>query len=118
MKITLKASVKLGLALICFMLLGVYATTIREVVFKFPWGTPSKADKIKLLPGFKAEHLYSPSEAGNGSWVSMTFDDKGRMIASDQYGYLYRLTIPPVGSDTNTTKIAIEKLEIRAADDT
>jgi putative heme-binding domain-containing protein len=118
MNINLKASVKLGLALVCFMLLGIYATTIGGSVFKFPWGSNQKADHIKLLPGFKAEHLYSPSGAGNGSWVSMTFDDKGRMIASDQYGYLYRLTIPPVGADTNTTKIAVEKLEIMAADDT
>ena len=30
----------------------------------------------------------------------MAFDDKGRMITCDQYGYLYRITIPPVGSDT------------------
>ena len=51
-----------------------------------------KVEKLKLLPGFKAEHLYSPSESKNGSWVAMTFDDKGRMIACDQYGYLYRLT--------------------------
>ncbi len=54
----------------------------------------SKVDKLKLQPGFKAEHLYSPSENGQGSWVAMAFDDKGRMIASDQYGALYRITIP------------------------
>jgi hypothetical protein len=48
----------------------------------------------------------------------MTFDDKGRMITSDQYGYLYRLTIPPVGSDTTTTKISVEKLEIKVEGDT
>ena len=39
-----------------------------------------KIDKLKLPEGFKAEHLYSPSENEQGSWVSMTFDDKGRMI--------------------------------------
>ena len=44
----------------------------------------SKVDKIKLQPGFKAEHLYSPSENGQGSWVAMAFDDKGRLITSDQ----------------------------------
>jgi hypothetical protein len=43
----------------------------------------SKVDKLKLPEGFKAEHLYSPSEKMNGSWVSMAFDDKGRMITSD-----------------------------------
>ncbi len=42
----------------------------------------------------------------------MTFDDKGRMIVSDQYGYLYCITIPPVGSDTSKSKVKVEKLEI------
>lgn len=69
-----------------------------------------KIAKLKLQPGFKAEHLYSPSENGQGSWVSMTFDDKGRMIASDQYGILYRLTIPAIGQGT-TPKV--EKLLVQ-----
>ncbi|MFD2572709.1 heme-binding protein [Spirosoma soli] len=69
-----------------------------------------KIDKLKLLPGFKAEHLYSPSENGQGSWVSMTFDDKGRMITSDQYGFLYRLEMPPIGSGNQQPKI--EKLTV------
>ncbi|WP_128544567.1 c-type cytochrome [Larkinella soli] len=73
-----------------------------------------KIDKLKLQPGFKAEHLYSPSENGQGSWVAMTFDDKGRMITSDQYGFLYRLEMPPVGSGNQKPKI--EKLNIRLAD--
>ena len=68
-----------------------------------------KIAKLKLQPGFKAEHLYSPSESKEGSWVSMTFDDKGRMIASDQYGGLYRLQIPAIG--VGTTPV-IEKLSI------
>src|SRR5690606_41076477 len=62
-------------------------------------GDPNpKVDKLKLQPGFVAEHLYSPSENEQGSWVSMTFDDKGRLITSDQYGGLYRITIPEIGS--------------------
>lgn len=84
--------------------------------------TPKKEDpktqKLKLLAGFNAEHLYSPGENEQGSWVAMTFDDKGRMIACDQYGSLYRLTIPPVGSDTSKVKIKVEKLEIKIAGDT
>jgi putative heme-binding domain-containing protein len=77
-----------------------------------------KVEKLKLLTGFKAEHLYSPSENKNGSWVAMTFDTKGRMITSDQFGYLYRLTIPPIGSDSSKTKVIVEKLEIRVEGDT
>lgn len=70
----------------------------------------SKIDKLKLLPGFKAEHLYSPSDHKQGSWVAMTFDDKGRMITSDQYGFLYRLELPPAGSEGQQPKV--EKLKI------
>lgn len=73
-----------------------------------------KIAKLKLLPGFQAEHLYSPSEAGTGSWVAMTFDDKGRLITSDQYGSLYRLEVAPIGSDNLTPKI--EKLKIETGE--
>ena len=69
----------------------------------------SKIDKLKLPEGFKAEHLYSPSEESNGSWVSMTFDDKGRLITSDQYGGLFRLVLPPIGS---TEKPKVETLKV------
>lgn len=69
-----------------------------------------KIKKLRLSDGFKAEHLYSPSEADQGSWVAMTFDDKGRMITSDQYGSLYRLKIPPIGSASS--KPVVEKIKI------
>lgn len=58
-------------------------------------------DKLKLQEGFVAEHLYSPSEHKQGSWVAMTFDDRGRMITSDQYGRLYRVTLPAIGEQKN-----------------
>ena len=31
-----------------------------------------------------------------GSWVNMTVDPKGRLIVSDQYGKLYRVSLPSV----------------------
>src|SRR5687768_7864323 len=71
-------------------------------------GNP-KINKLKLPADFKADHLYSPSEHEQGSWVAMTFDDKGRLITSDQYGALYRMEISPVGTDSVTK---IEVLEI------
>jgi putative heme-binding domain-containing protein len=77
-----------------------------------------KVTNLKLPDGFHAEHLYSPGEKEQGSWVAMTFDDKGRMIASDQYGNLYRLTIPAVGSDTTTSKVQVQKLVINIPGDT
>ncbi|MEK6477494.1 c-type cytochrome [Catalinimonas sp. 4WD22] len=71
-----------------------------------------KVEKLKLQDGFKAEHLYSPSENEMGSWVSMTFDDKGRLITSDQYGALYRMELAPIGSDSLTPKIEKLKIEV------
>ena len=70
-----------------------------------------KIAKLKLQPGFSAEHLYSPGDNNMGSWVSMAFDDKGRLITSDQYGALYRMEVAPIGSENLTPKI--EKLKIQ-----
>ncbi|MDZ4405401.1 c-type cytochrome [Prosthecobacter sp.] len=70
--------------------------------------TPVSA--IKMAKGFKAELLYSVPKADQGSWVSMTQDDKGRMICSDQYGALYRITPPALDGSPSETKI--EKLSI------
>ena len=45
----------------------------------------TSAENLKLPAGFQAELLYRvPTE--QGSWVSMTPDPQGRLIASDQYG--------------------------------
>jgi len=74
-----------------------------------------KIEKLKLQEGFKAEHLYSPSENEMGSWVSMTFDDQGRLITSDQYGALYRLTLAPIGSDSLAPQIEKLKIETEEA---
>lgn len=68
-----------------------------------------KISKLKMPAGFSAERIYSPGENDQGSWVSMTFDNKGRMIACDQFGSLYRLTIPPIG---DSSKPEVEKLTV------
>jgi putative heme-binding domain-containing protein len=71
-----------------------------------------KVSKLKVLPGFTVKHLYSPSEKGQGSWVAMTFDPKGRMITSDQYGALYRLEVSPnVDSVISVEKLVIGKID-------
>lgn len=113
-----KLSIKVLLTLFVVILVSIFSTTIKKAAFNSPDNANPKIQKLKLQPNFTAEHLYSPSEAGNGSWVAMAFDDKGRMITSDQYGFLYRLTIPPIGADTNTNKIKVEKLEIKVEGDT
>ncbi len=88
--------------------IGFAFNTSQEEVLQIP--SDPKIANLKLPAGFHADHLYGPSENGEGSWVSMTFDNKGRIIASDQYGGLYRLKVPAVG-DT-ITKTMVEKLEI------
>jgi putative heme-binding domain-containing protein len=60
--------------------------------------TATPAEEIAVLPGFKAELLYTVPKAEQGSWVSMTGDPKGRLLVGDQYGGLYCVTLPPVGS--------------------
>lgn len=77
-----------------------------------------KVAKLNLPEGFHAEYLYSPKEHNQGSWVAMTFDDKGRMITSDQYGNLYRITLPPIGYDTAKMDVKVEKLPIKIPNDT
>jgi hypothetical protein len=69
-----------------------------------------KIANLKLPAGFHADHLYGPSENKEGSWVSMTFDGKGRLLASDQYGAIYRMDVPVIG-DT-VTKVKIEQINI------
>lgn len=69
-------------------------TVALVITFAFPLttrGQAGSADRLKLPDGFKAELIYSvPTE--QGSWVSITHDPQGRLIASDQYGKLYRIT--------------------------
>ena len=52
----------------------------------------SGQDEIKMPEGFKLEKIYNVDKE-NGSWVSITTDPQGRLIACDQYGKLYRLTL-------------------------
>ena len=68
-----------------------------------PEATPVSAIKIK--EGFRVELLYSVPLATQGSWVASCFDDKGRLIESDQYGKLYRVTLPPLGGSPSELKV-------------
>ena len=69
-------------------------------------GQAGSADRLKLPDGFKAELIYSvPAE--QGSWVSITHDPKGRLITSDQYGKLYRVT------PTDNGQAQVEPIDLR-----
>ena len=50
------------------------------------------ADKFTTPEGFEASLVYKVPK-GQGSWVSLTNDPQGRLIACDQYGALYRIKL-------------------------
>ncbi len=78
-----------------------------------PQATP--VAELKVKEGFKVELLYSVPKAEQGSWVSMCYDNKGRLIVSDQYGKLYRLTPPKPGEVLAQGDIEKIDLDIGAA---
>ena len=84
-----------------------------------PWGDVfakggRAADPIRGMfehpPGFKVEKMFTVPRETLGSWVSVAFDDKGRLIVSDQEKKgLCRITLPAIGSDEPTK---VEHLDI------
>ncbi len=71
-------------------------------------------DRIKVKEGFRVELLYSVPGGEQGSWVNLCLDHKGRMLASDQYGGLYRFEAPAVGQTLEPAKVKKMELDIRA----
>ena len=57
-----------------------------------------------MKQGFAVELLYSVPKGAQGSWVNLCVDPKGRLIVSDQYGALYRVS--PQG-DLQVEKIPV-----------
>src|SRR6476661_7019444 len=107
----LRLSTNLQLSIFVVLFL-ISACTDKKDLVSQESGDP-KVAKLKMPKGFKAERIYSPGENDQGSWVSMTFDNKGRMIACDQFGGMYRLEISPIG---DTSKPKVEKLVIGSPD--
>ena len=73
-----------------------------------PPATP--VDRLKAPKGFKVELVHAVPRDQEGSWVSMTLDPKNRLIVSDQYGGLYRVTPMPIGGKPEETKV--EKIDV------
>ena len=94
--------------LLAFVLLAASLSFKLSKEEQWPDSADPRLAALKLPAGFHAEVLYGPSEKGEGSWVSMCFDPKGRLLASDQYGSLYRLTLPALGD--SVTKTIAEKI--------
>ena len=67
-------------------------------------------DKLVVKEGFKVERLYSVPKGELGSWVVLCKDDKGRLLAGDQYGAIYRFAKPAPGA--TLAKRDIEKIDL------
>jgi putative heme-binding domain-containing protein len=91
----------------------------------FPAATPvkppvipkktKKSAGLDLLPGYEAELVYSVDDQKQGSWISMTFDNKGRLITTAEGGGLYRLIFPGIGK---VGKTVVEEIKVKEAENT
>ncbi|MEI6053477.1 MAG: hypothetical protein WCQ44_12305, partial [Opitutaceae bacterium] len=100
----------LAAAALLLILPGLCAQTAKPAAKKAsPAEIVSAPANLQVAPGFKVELIYTVPKEEQGSWVALTVDPKGRMYAGDQYGAIYRLTLPPLGSTAGTK---VEKLAI------
>lgn len=70
--------------------------------------------RLKVAKDFKVELIYSVPGVAQGSWVNLCVDNKGRIIASDQFGGLYRFAPPPPGKPLDPAKVEKVPADIRA----
>lgn len=68
--------------------------------------------EFRTLPGFEVELIHKVEKDTEGSWVAICVDPKGRLITSDQYGKLYRVTL---GTGNDQAKIEQLKVDIGMA---
>lgn len=94
-----------------FKMIFKFASSIVAIALLFSTHTGTFAqaapEKIRLPDGFKAEQVYRVPEE-QGSWVNMTTDPQGRLITSDQYGKLYRVTVGQQGTQPKIETIDLE----------
>jgi putative heme-binding domain-containing protein len=80
-------------------------------VFSAAGRASAPSNDFRVLPGFQVERLFTVPKATLGSWVSVAFDNKGRLIASDEGGKgLCRITPPPIGS---SDEVKVERLDVK-----
>ena len=83
-------------------------TIANAIKLREPAATP--VELIKVAKGFDVELLYSVPADEQGSWVNMCVDPQGRLIVSDQYGGLFRVTVP--GPDEEDGELNVEPLDL------
>tara|TARA_R110002049_G_scaffold27321_4_gene94496 strand:+ start:37789 stop:40299 length:2511 start_codon:yes stop_codon:yes gene_type:complete len=81
-----------SVVLLACLVIAVQWLAVTETLFAAGLGVTAE-DQFRVLPGFKVDLIYEVPAETQGSWVSLTVDPKGRLIACDQTGGLYRITI-------------------------
>src|SRR5579884_562888 len=78
-------------------------------VFSTPAAISTLSNTFQILPGFQVERLFTVPRSELGSWVCIAFDNKGRLLASDEGRKgVCRITLPPVGS---SQEVKVERLQ-------
>ena len=88
-----------------------------QVAGKREFGPENRAtpvSRIKAAKGFKVELLYSVPAEKQGSWVNLCTDNEGRLLVSDQFGGLYRITPPKPGKTLSVDDVLPVPADIRA----
>lgn len=83
------------------------ATLAAAAPLKTPTATP--VESLKVAKGFDVDLLYSVPKDEQGSWVNMCHDPKGRLIVSDQYGSLYRVSLPGIAG---VKELTVEPIKV------
>jgi len=82
-----------------------------DVFSGVPAGATATRGVFQVPPGFQVERLFTVPKDQLGSWVAIAFDNKGRLIASDQENKgLCRITPPKLGSSEPTK---VERLDVK-----
>ncbi len=91
-----------------FLLFSFMATSgVLSVVGLLHAADDSRSGQFRTLDGFKVDMVYKVPMESQGSWVALCVDPQGRIIASDQYGKLYRTTV-----DSGSGEAQVEELDI------
>lgn len=89
----------------------VYAA-LASIVCSLPTSAQAQAPvagAFRTPPGFQVDLVYEVPIKEQGSWVCLCVDPKGRLIASDQYGKLYRVTL---ADDPQAEPQKVEQLKV------
>ena len=97
------------------LLLAAFMTTDLNAADSLPPLKESIEDPatgLNLQPGFAAEMIYKVDKKKYGSWITLVFDNQGRLIVSDQGAAgVFRLTLPNIGEKFSESDI--EKLNLK-----